>query len=501
MTQDSFADQSKEKFRIDVDPELDKSIDDALAGVSIDELIGVSDPTKEGRERMKGLVTGTVHSINLPKNEILIELDGKNQGVAPLDQFEVEPHVGEVVEFNVERYDEQESIYRLNKKGAAVSTTDIDLIQPGQVLEGQVSGVNKGGLEVQIGTLRAFMPAGQIDVQFHKDISVFLGQRIKVAVQKVDRRGKNLIVSRRQIVEAERNELKGKLFEELAEGQTRRGTIRSVMEYGAFVDLGGADGLIHVSELTHRRGTKASDVVREGDIVDVKVTKFDRDTGKISLSLKQLMADPWAGVEAKYPVGTSVTGRVARIEKFGAFIEIEDGLEALLPISEISWQRINTVSDVLKQDDIIKLSVISLDPSAKKMSLSLRQAGPDPWKTASEKYHKFDVVTGTITRTVDFGAFVELEPGLEGLVHISELASQRIKSVGEVAKPGQQVEVRIVEVDAEKRRISLSIKQVKEVAAALAQAAADEAAAAAAPPVKPKKPKQLRGGLESGWFK
>jgi len=492
--QDTVADQSKEQFRPTVDTELDQSIEEAMGGLSMDQLIASDGASSEGEERIKGIRTGYVFSIDLGKGEILIALDGKNQGVAPLDQFVPEPRVGEAVEVAVERFDERQGIYKLNKKGAAVSSSDIDNINPGMIVEGQVDAMNKGGLELKIGTLRAFMPAGQVDVHFHKDISVFLGQKMKVVVQKVDRRGKQLVVSRRQIVEQERAESKKKLLEEISEGQTRRGTISSVMEYGAFVDLGGADGLIHISELTHRRGVKATDIVQVGDLVDVKIVKLDPETGKIGLSLKQLMADPWAGAEAKYSVGTEVTGRVVRIEGFGAFIEVEEGFEGLLPISEVSYQRVNRVSDVLKPDDIIKLSVIALDTVNRKLTLSLKQSGPDPWKTAASKYNKYDVVPGKVTRTVDFGAFIELEPGLEGLVHISELADHRVKSVGEVVKPGQDVEALVLEVDSEKRRISLSLKKAKAEFVPPPEPVKED-------PKKPRKPKQLRGGLESGWFK
>ncbi len=492
MSQD-FSDQSKEKFRPQVDAELDKQIEDAMGGVSMDALVG-DVPVDEGRARIKGVQSGTVHSIDEVKGEILVELDGKNQGIASVDQFETLPSLGDKIEVFVDRFDDRIGIYRLMKKGAAITSAEWDSIHVGQILEGTISAMNKGGLEFTFGAIRGFIPLGQVDVQFHKDVSVFLGQKAKVKVQKVDRKGKNLIVSRRVLLEEERAEAKSKLFEDLAEGQTRRGTIRSVTDYGAFVDIGGADGLIHVSELSHRRGVKASDIVTIGDLVDVKIVKFDRETGKISLSLKQLMADPWAGVETKYFVGTSVTGRIARIEKFGAFVEIEEGLEGLLPVSEISWQRVGNINEVLKANDIVKLSVISVDPLNRKMSLSLKQAGPDPWKTAAEKYHKSDLVTGRVMRIVDFGAFVEIEAGLEGLIHISEMADHRIKSASEVVKVGESVETRIIDIDAEKRRISLSIKQVKAMAVPVAPEPVAEA------PKKPRKPKELRGGLESGWF-
>jgi small subunit ribosomal protein S1 len=342
--------------------------------------------------------------------------------------------------------------------------------------------------------MRAFMPSGQVALYFTPDIESLVGQRMTVEVTQFDRAAKNLIVSRRAILEREKEEAKTKLMLELAEGQTRRGTVRSVMDYGAFVDLGGVDGLLHISEMSHRRGRHPSEFVKTGDLVDVKILKLDKETGKLSLSLKSAMPDPWANVESRYPVGTTLTGRVTKIESFGAFVEAEEGLEGLLPISEISWQRIGKVSDVLKDGDIIKLVVLSMDPAQRRMSFSLKQAGPDPWVQAKETYAVDSNVTGRVTRVVDFGAFVELEPGLEGLVHISELAGHRVRSASDVVKVGDEVQVRILEVDKDARRISLSIRKAAEAAAA-----PSPAAVAAATPAKKKKRPELRGGLDWNW--
>jgi small subunit ribosomal protein S1 len=295
------------------------------------------------------------------------------------------------------------------------------------------------------------------------------------------------------VLEREREEQKKKLLEELAEGQIRRGTVRNVMDFGAFVDLGGVDGLLHVSEMSFRRNRSASEFVKIGDVVDVKILKIDREAGKLSLSLKQARGvDPWADAATKYAVGTIITGRVMKIESFGAFVEVEEGVEGLLPISEISYRRVKSVGEVLKDGDTIRLVVLSIDPLTRRMSFSLKQAGPDPWSTVHERYTTDSVVTGTVTRVVDFGAFVELEAGLEGLMHISELTDQRIRSAGDVVKPGQEVSVRILEIDKDNRRISLSLKRAVEIAKAEAAAAA----AAAAPPVKKKKRPELRGGLD-----
>jgi small subunit ribosomal protein S1 len=317
-----------------------------------------------------------------------------------------------------------------------------------------------------------------------------------VEVTQFDRQAHNLVVSRRNILEREKEEQKKKLMAELAVDQMRRGVVRNVLDFGAFVDLGGVDGLLHVSEMSHRRGRHPSEFVKVNDLVDVKVIKIDADTGKISLSLKQAMADPWNGVETRYATGSALTGRVVRVESFGAFIEVEEGIEGLLPVSEMSWQRIRHPGDVVKEGDTIKLVVIGVDPTARKMTFSLKQAGPDPWTTAAEKYPVHTVVTGTVTRVVDFGAFVELEPGLEGLIHISELAATRIRTAADVVKPGQEVKVRVMEVSKDARRISLSLKRAIEP---VAPAVADVAAAAPAPAAKKKKRPELRGGLDWNW--
>lgn len=501
----SEKDQYREKFRPDIDAALDREVEAALGGVSLESLYeaqAAASPAAAAQQQpanpeAKGLRRGRV--ISKDKDHVFVDLGGKSQGIASLAQFEQEPAIGEELEFHVERYDPDEGLLILNRKGAVSENVSWENLEVGQVVEGEVTGMNKGGLELKVKSMRAFMPAGQVDIYFHKDISTFIGQRLKAEVTQFDRASRNLIVSRRNILEREKEEARRKLLEELAVGQMRRGTVRSVTEYGAFVDLGGGvDGLIHVSELAYRRVKSAKDVVKEGDVVDVKVVKIDKEAGKIGLSLKQAMADPWADAAAKYAVGTAITARVARVEGFGAFLEVEEGIEGLLPVSEISWQRIRHPSDVLKEGDTVKVVVLALDPAAKRMTFSMKQAGGDPWAGVEERYPVHSVVTGKVTRTADFGAFVELEAGLEGLVHISELSNQRVRTVNDAVKVGQEVRVRVLEVDKERRRMGLSIRRADEPAPAPAEAAAASAAAAtpAGPPPKPKKRPQLRGGLD-----
>jgi small subunit ribosomal protein S1 len=477
----------KEKFRPDTSS-LDREVEAALGGMSLDDLYGASAPPEQGDSHAKGARRGRIISVD--KDDVMVDFGGKSQGIAPMEQFETEPKVGEEMEFNVERYDASEGLLILGRKGAASTNVTWDSLEVGQIVEGTVTGVNKGGLEVDVKGMRAFMPAGQVDLYFNPDLSVYVNQRVKAEVTKFDARGKNMIISRRNILEQEKAEAKTKLMEELVEGQIRRGTVRSVMDFGAFVDLGGVDGLLHVSEMSFQRGHKPSEFVKIGDVIDVKVLKIDRETGKLSLSLKQARGvDPWGDVATKYAIGSQITGRVTKVESFGAFIEVEEGVEGLLPVSEISWQRIKSPSDVLREGDTVRLVVLSVDPTARRMSFSLKQAGPDPWKTVNERYATDMVVPGTVTRTVDFGAFVELEPGLEGLVHISELSDKQVRQTTDVVKAGQPVQVRVIEIDQEARRISLSIKR------AAGAATADTSSTTPAAPAKKRKT-QLRGGLD-----
>jgi len=496
------SDDYKEKFRPDADAALDAEIEAALGGMSVEALYDATTPQARQQQRgeqppAEGKGTRRGRVMRVTPDDVFVDFGGKTLGIAPYEQFDEEPKVGDEMEFYVERYDPAEGLLILNRKGATQTNVTWENLEEGQIVEATVTGTNKGGLELDVKGMRAFMPAGQVELYHVPDFEGYVGQKLQAEVMQFERGAKNLVLSRRNILEREKEAAKEKLMAELAEGQVRRGTVRSIMDFGAFVDLGGVDGLLHVSEMSFRRGVKPSELVKIGDVVDVKILKIDREAGKLSLSLKQARGiDPWADALTRYAPGTVVTGRVTKVESFGAFIEVEEGIEGLLPVSEMSWQRIRHPSDVVKVGDTIKLVVLSVDPAARRMSFSLKQAGPDPWATVEERYAVDMIVDGHVTRTADFGAFVELEPGLEGLVHISELAGQRVASVGSVAKPGQEVRVRVLEVDKEARRMSLSIRRVAELER---PASSTEAAPAAAAPAQKKKKQQLRGGLDWNW--
>lgn len=483
----------KEKFRPPVDAALDRQIDAAVGEVSLDELYGFDKapppPPEPKSSGEKGIIRGRI--VQVTKDDVFVDIGGKNQGVVPIMQFPDEPQVGQERDFKIVRYDQNEGLLLLSLKGSAEQEVTRESVQVGQTVEGLVTGMNQGGIELKVAGLRAFMPASQVELFHVDDFSPYVNKKLTAEVTQVRRGGREVILSRRRILEREKEEQKKQTMAELAEGQVRRGTVRSLMEYGAFVDLGGVDGLLHVSEMSYRRGRAPGEFVNVGDQVEVKIIKVDPATGKISLSLKQALGiDPWIGVENKYAVGSQITGRVTKVESFGAFIEAEEGVEGLLPVSEISWQRIRHPSDVLKEGDTVKVVVIALDPDQRKITFSLKQAGPDPWSSVTDRFATDMVTSGRVTRVVDFGAFVELEPGLEGLVHISELADRHVKNPNDVVKQGEEVRVRIKEIDREARRISLSIRGAAE------KPAAPEPVAVPAASQKKKKRPQLRGGLD-----
>jgi small subunit ribosomal protein S1 len=498
-------DPLKEKFRPDVDTDLDKEINDALGGMSLEQIeaqnaASAPAPSQDSAAAdaaRQGVRRGRI--VNIRKGDVLVDLGGKSQGIISELQFDDEPPVvGKEYDFTVERYDPAEGLVVLSRRmaGAVQHTVNWENIEVGTLVEGTVTGMNKGGLELQIKGMRAFMPAGQVNLFFEKDISVYLGQKLVVEVTQADALTHNLVVSRRNVLEKEKEEAKKKLLEEIQEGDSRRGTVRSVTDFGAFVDLGGADGLVHVSEMSYKRIKHPSEVVKVGDQVDVKILKMDKTTGKLSLSMRQAQPDPWADLANRYPQGTGVNGKVARVENFGAFVELEEGIEGLLPVSEMSWQRIRSPKDVVKPGDTLRLVVIAIDPSQRKLTFSLKQAGPDPWKEAAEKYAPDQVVTGKVTRVVDFGAFIELEPGLEGLAHISELSDRRVRTAAEAVKPGQEVRVRILEVDKEARRVSLSIRRAIEAPPPSPEQLAQIEAQKKKKAEREKKRGELKGGLD-----
>jgi len=359
------------------DDDLEKQLQEAMAGLSDKELYG--DPAEHERQRAKpgeeGPKKGKVFRIHGP--DVFIDVPGgRTQGVLPMLQFpDGPPEIGTEVEVHIEGFDHANGVLLLSRKGAAVQA-DWGSVAVGMIVEARVAEVNKGGLAVEINGIRGFMPISQIDLYRVEDASQFVNQKLLCIVTEVDPSERNLVVSRRSLLEKEREENREKLWEELNEGQVREGIVRSIREFGAFVDLGGVDGLIHVSELSWQRVKDPSEVVQPGQKVKVVVLKLDREHRKVGLGLKQLTASPWDDITEKYHTGQVITGKVTRLMDFGAFVELEPAVEGLIHISELSPQRVRRVIDVVKAGQDVQVMVMNVDPAQRRISLSLKAALP-----------------------------------------------------------------------------------------------------------------------------
>jgi small subunit ribosomal protein S1 len=374
------------------DDEMERELQEAMGGLSEKELYG-EPATQGGRAQpaAEGPKKGKVFRIHGP--DVFIELPGgRTQGVLPLLQFpDGPPAIGTEVEVHIEGFDNANGVLVLTRQGAAVEA-NWDSVAVGQTVEARVTAVNKGGLSVDVNGIRGFMPISQIDLYRVENAEQFVNQRLLSLVTEVDRLEKNLVVSRRALMEKEREQNRDKLWAELAEGQVRQGVVRSVREFGAFVDLGGVDGLLHVSEMSWSRVKDPASVVQPGQSIKVIVLKIDRESRKLSLGLKQLAPSPWDGAAEKYPAGTIVTGKVSRLMDFGAFVELEPAVEGLIHISELSPQRVRRVSDVVKEGQEVQVMVLNVDLAQRRISLSLKAALPkEPEATAEEEAEEEEV--------------------------------------------------------------------------------------------------------------
>jgi small subunit ribosomal protein S1 len=358
----------------DLDDKLQAEIEAALGDMNLEDMLDIADqpaqPTAKPADKMK---TGTV--IKIYRDDVFVEFGPKSQGVCPRSEFDEPPTVGERHDFVVDRYDAKEGLLLLSKQGA-IRKAAWESLQVGQAVEARCTGHNKGGLELEIAQHRAFMPAGQIDLRHIDDLSVFVGEKMPCEIIELDRARGRIILSRRRALEAERAQLRDTLLAELKEGDQRPAVIRTVQPYGAFADLGGVDGLIHISDISHERLKHPSERVKEGDEVQVQVLKIDReqDPPKISLGMKQCMADPYHAQAAHLSEGDTVSGRVTKIMPYGAFVEIAPGVEGLVHISQLSAERVNNVGSIVKVNEVISVKVLDIDPGSRRISLSLRAA-------------------------------------------------------------------------------------------------------------------------------
>ena len=421
---------------------------------------------KERPERDK-IIEGTV--VRIDQETVLVDIGLKSEGYVPVSEFrdasgELTVQIGDKIRVLMTREDGKKG-YILSKKKAdylAAWEKIGDSGQEGGIVEGTITARVNGGYSVDIG-VPAFLPASQVDIRPSSDSDSYIGLKARFKVIKVNQKRDNIVLSRRVLLDEERQASRSETLEKLTEGQIVEGIVKNVTEYGAFVDLGGVDGLLHVSDLSWGRVGKPADVLKPGQQITAKVLKFDSAKGKISLGVKQTLPDPWFEVPAKYPLETRIKGRVVSVMEYGAFVELEPGVEGLIHVSEMSWtKRVRRASDLLTVGDEVEAIVLGIDMGNRKISLGLKQVSENPWKAIAEKYLVGTKIEGQIKNMTDFGMFIGIEEGIDGLVHVSDISwTKRIKHPGDVYAKGDIVQAVVLKVDVENERLSLGIKQLE----------------------------------------
>ncbi|GBD07251.1 30S ribosomal protein S1 [bacterium HR21] len=414
---------------------------------------------REG-ELVKGRVVG------FSKNEVLVELGAKSLGVVPRREFSTDPKIGEEIEVFVEKVEDKEGRAVLSRRRAEllrVWERIQQLYEKQETVQVTITRRVKGGFVVDLMGMEAFLPGSQVDIRPVRDFDAWLGKTIEVRIVKLNQPGENVVVSRKVLLEDQIAEQRQRILSQLERGLVLEGTVKAITDFGVFVDLGGVDGLVHITDLSWGRVNHPSEIVSLDQTVKVVVLDFDEEKKRISLGIKQLTPHPWETIGDKYQPGTIVRGKVVSITDYGAFVEIEKGIEGLIHISEMSWtQHIKHPSQVLSLGQMVEAKVLSIDKQERKLALGLKQLQPDPWQELVKKYPVGSRHKGIVRNITNFGVFVELEPGVEGLVHVSDLSwTKKVRHPGELVRRGQELEVVVLEVDPEHRRIALGHKQLQ----------------------------------------
>jgi len=411
---------------------------------------------------LKGKVVGKAG------DDAVIDVGLKSEGLIHKSEFDEWDTLesGTEIEVILEDLEDENGIVKLSKRKAdRIRNWErvLETYKEGDIVEGKGIRRIKGGILVDIG-VPAFLPASQIDVRRPSDVNQFMGKTIRAEILKIDEPRRNIVISRRTLIENERDEAKQKLLNTISEGDIIKGTVTNVAEFGAFIDLGGIDGLLHVTDMSWGRIKHPSDICKTGEAIEVKVLKVDFDTEKIALGLKQKESSPWDDIEERFPVQSKVTGKVVNLVSYGAFVHLEDGVEGLVHVSEMSWRkRINHPSEIVNPGDEIEVIVLDIDKTKHEISLGMKQVESNPWELVAEKYPVGTIVSGAVRNLTNYGAFVEIEPGIDGLLHVSDISwTEKIAHPNEKYKKGDEVECMVLEIDQEKQRISLGIKQMHE---------------------------------------
>jgi len=412
------------------------------------------------------IVKGTI--IEVRSKEVLVDIGYKSEGAIPGNEFDdiKTVNAGDIIDVLIERLEDREGMVVLSKEKAEFKQNwekILSICNEGGTITGRVKGVVKGGLLVNIG-VEAFLPASQIDVTPPKSLTSYVGNTYEYKVVKINQERQNIVLSRRELIEQERSEKRAKLLSEMTPGDIRKGTVKNITDFGAFIDLNGLDGLLHITDMSWGRINHPSEMLTIGQEIDVVVLDINYEKERVSLGLKQKLANPWDDIETKYPVSAKVQGRVVNLVPYGAFVELEPGVEGLVHVTELSWtKRIAKPSDVLSQDQQIEAVVLGINRDEQKISLGIRQLEANPWDEALEKYPPGTKVCGKIRNLTSYGAFIELEEGLDGMIHVSDISwTRKINHPSEVLKKGDEVEAVVLEIDKANQRISVGVKQLSQ---------------------------------------
>jgi len=454
-----------EKSRSTLMRDLSRAVEKEYSPEEFEQNLKMYEPTlrdiQEG-EIVKGRVMGVT------REDVIVDVGFKSEGIIPVAEF-TEPiniKVGDEIEVYLDAIEDQDGQLVLSKQKAdfvRVWDRVKEAHDKGELMDGRILRRIKGGMVVDMMGVDAFLPGSQIALRQVPDFDALLGQIMQFKVIKLNKARRNIVVSRRSVLEEERLRQKEKLLKEIEPGQVREGVVKNITDFGVFIDLGGVDGLLHITDMSWGRISHPSELVALGDKINVKIVDFDKNTGRISLGMKQLTPYPWENIGERYPVGKKIKGKVVSLTDYGAFVELERGVEGLIHVSEMSWtQHIKHPSRLMAIGDTVEAAVLSVDKENEKISLGIKQLEPDPWSNIEQKYKSGIRVTGRIRNLTAFGAFVEIEEGIDGLVHISDMSwTKRIQHPSEVMKKGDKIEVMVMNVDRENRRISLGYKQVK----------------------------------------
>ena len=447
------------------DHDIDSMLNAAMGGrtgeAGLEHLLSRQVDEQTPGKIIKGKIVG------MAGNDVVVEVGLKSEGLIPKEEFDgSEPKPGDEIDVLFEGYEGEGGTIQLSKRKADRMLNwqrILDTTKEGDVVEGMVTRKIKGGLLVDIG-VPVFLPASQVDIRRPGDVSDFMGRKIRASILKIDLERRNIVISRRKLIEDERENAKKRIMETIKEGETIIGEVKNIADFGAFIDLGGIDGLLHITDMSWGRINHPSELLKLGQKIEVKVLNIDREKEKIALGLKQRETSPWEEIERKYPVNSRVKGAVVNIMTYGAFVRLEDGIEGLVHISEMSWtRRVNHPSEVVKQGDEVEVVVLEINKDKQEISLGMKQIEVNPWELVSEKYPPGTIIEGQVRNLANYGAFVEIEPGIDGLLHISDISwTKKITHPQEVYKKGDEVRCVVLEVDQSKQRISLGIKQLTE---------------------------------------